>query len=57
MYILIKHTFCESLMKLCLIKHKCALIFVTLFSDIGQCFHPTTKNSIGNKKSGHVRHN
>ena len=33
------------------------LIFVILFSEIGQCFHPATKKSIGNQKFDNVRIN
>ena len=33
-----------------------SLIFIILFSDIGQCFHPAIKNSVDrNQQAGHVR--
>ena len=48
---MISQTFCESLVKLCVTKHKCHS-FLCFFSNIGQCLHPTTKNSVGNQKSG-----
>ena len=49
MCVLIRHTFCESLVK---IYAKSAHLCDIFFSDIGQCFHTVTKrNSIRNQKS------
>ena len=31
-----------------------SLIFVILFSDIGQCFRPAQAKNLENQKSGHV---
>ena len=55
MCVLIKHTFCESLVKPCVTKLKCRSFFLKFFSDIGQCFCPSQTKSLKNQKSGHVR--
>ena len=57
---MIRYIFCESLEKIYTSKPKkiqMPLVFVMLFSDIGQSFHPATKNSDGNKNSGQIRIN
>ena len=47
MCVLIRHTFRESLVK--------PLIFLILFSNIGQFFRPAQTKSLENEKPGHVR--
>ena len=49
--VLIRHTFCENLVKIYAIKLNCHSFFCIFFSTyIGQCFHPATKTSVRNKK-------
>ena len=52
--LLIRHTFCECLVKTCVTKHKWRSFFCDIFSDIGQCFWPAKTNSLENRKSGYV---
>ena len=44
-YVMIRHTFCESLVKVY------AVYFCDIFSDIGQCCRPAQKNGLKNQKS------
>ena len=57
MCILIRHTFCESLVMICTTKQKCCSFLWYYFSDIGQCCRLAQKNGFENQKSGSVRIN
>ena len=48
--ILIRHTICESFVKICSTKLKCRSLLWYYFSDIGQCCRPAQKNYLENKK-------
>ena len=50
MCLLIRHIFCESLLKLCVVKHKCR----SLFSDIWQCCQPARTQILENQKFSYV---
>ena len=55
--VLIRHTFCESLVKICFTKHKCHSFLWYYFQTLGQYFRPAQTKSIENQKSGHNRIN
>ena len=57
MCVLIRHTFCESLVKICAAKRKCHSFLVRYFLDIGHCCRPAQKNGLENQKFGHTKHN
>ena len=51
---LVRHTICESLVKIYIyMLHQCR----SFFSHIGQCFRPAQTKSLENKKSGQIRVN
>ena len=55
MYLFIRHTFCESLVMICVTKRK-RRSFIWYFLEIRLCFHPYAReNSPANQKSGNVR--
>ena len=54
MCLLIRHTFCKSLIKICVTKHKCPSFLWYYFRYRSVCCRPAQKNSLENQKSSYV---